>query len=85
MRSTPKKRDIWTEKWESGMALEKRDFPPESGNVDTYVPFSLHLYPLTVDQPSPFFPSILARREFYSLVRYCIIIIIIAFGGQYCC
>ena len=26
-----------TEKQESKMVLEKRDFPPESGNVDTYV------------------------------------------------
>ena len=31
-----KKRDILTEKPENGMALEKRDFLPESGNVDTY-------------------------------------------------
>ena len=36
MRNTYKKRDILTEKRESGMVLEKRDFPPESGNVDTY-------------------------------------------------
>ena len=31
-----KKRDILSEKWESGMALKKREFTPESGNVDTY-------------------------------------------------
>ena len=31
-----KKRDILTENRESGMALEKWDFTPESGNVDTY-------------------------------------------------
>ena len=30
------KRDILTEKWENGMALEKWDFLPESGNVVTY-------------------------------------------------
>ena len=36
MRNTKKKQDILTEKWESRMALEKRDFLPESGNVDTY-------------------------------------------------
>ena len=30
-----KKRDILTEKRESGMALVMCDFPPESGNVDT--------------------------------------------------
>ena len=29
-------RDIITDKQECGMAHEKRDFPPESGNVDTY-------------------------------------------------
>ena len=29
------KRNILTEKQESRMALEKRDFPSESGNVDT--------------------------------------------------
>ena len=32
-----KTRDILTEKWESEMALEKRDLPSESGNVDAYV------------------------------------------------
>ena len=32
----PKKRDILTNTRESGMVLEKRDFPPERGNVDTY-------------------------------------------------
>ena len=32
----PKKRDILSEKRESGMALKKREFTPESGNVDTY-------------------------------------------------
>ena len=32
-----KKRDILSEKQESGMALKKREFTPESGNVDTYV------------------------------------------------
>ena len=31
-----KKRDILSEKRENGMALKKRDFMPESGNVDTY-------------------------------------------------
>ena len=31
-----KKRDILTGNREIGMALEKREFPPESGNVDTY-------------------------------------------------
>ena len=31
-----KKRDILSEKRESGMALKKREFTPESGNVDTY-------------------------------------------------
>ena len=28
--------DVLTEKRESGIACEKCDFPPESGNVDTY-------------------------------------------------
>ena len=32
-----KKRDILSEKRESGMALKKREYTPESGNVDTYV------------------------------------------------
>ena len=32
-----KKRDILSEKRESGMALKKREFTPESGSVDTYV------------------------------------------------
>ena len=32
-----KKRDILSEKRESWMALKKREFTPESGNVDTYV------------------------------------------------
>ena len=36
MRNTQKKRDILTEKQESEMTLEKRDFLPESGNVDPY-------------------------------------------------
>ena len=31
-----KKRDILTEKLESGMAFEKRDFLSENGNVDIY-------------------------------------------------
>ena len=31
-----KKRDILSEKRESGMALKKREFIPESGTVDTY-------------------------------------------------
>ena len=31
-----KRRDILSEKQESGMALQKREFTPESGNVDTY-------------------------------------------------
>ena len=33
----PKKRDILSEKRESGMVLKTRQFTPESGNVDTYV------------------------------------------------
>ena len=32
-----KNRDILSEKPESGMALKKGEFTPESGNVDTYV------------------------------------------------
>ena len=36
MRNRQKKRDVLTERWESGMALEKHDFPPESGNAGTY-------------------------------------------------
>ena len=36
-RNTKKKRDILSEKRESGMALKKREFTPESGSVDTYV------------------------------------------------
>ena len=32
-----KKRDILSEKRESGMALKKREFTPKSGSVDTYV------------------------------------------------
>ena len=32
-----KMRDILSEKRESGMALKKREFTPESGTVDTYV------------------------------------------------
>ena len=35
-RNTPKKRDILSEKRESGMALKKREFTAESGTVDTY-------------------------------------------------
>ena len=31
-----KKRDILSEKRESGMMLKKREFTPESGSVDTY-------------------------------------------------
>ena len=31
-----KKRDILIEKRESGMALKKGEFTPESGDVDTY-------------------------------------------------
>ena len=31
-----KKRDFLSEKRESGMALKKREFTPESGTVDTY-------------------------------------------------
>ena len=31
-----KKRDLLSEKRESGMALKKREFTPESGSVDTY-------------------------------------------------
>ena len=27
---------LWSEKWESGMVLVKRDYPPENGNFDTY-------------------------------------------------
>ena len=32
-----KKRNILSEKRESGMALKKREFTSKSGNVDTYV------------------------------------------------
>ena len=32
-----KKRDILSEKRESGMTPKKREFTPESGTVDTYV------------------------------------------------
>ena len=32
-----KKRDILSQKRESGMTLKKREFTPESGTVDTYV------------------------------------------------
>ena len=32
-----KKRDILSEKQESGIALKKREFTPESGTVDTYM------------------------------------------------
>ena len=35
--NTQNKRDILSEKRESGMALKKREFTPESGTVDTYV------------------------------------------------
>ena len=35
-RNTHKKRDILSGKRESGMALKKREFTPESGTVDTY-------------------------------------------------
>ena len=35
-QNTQKKRDILSEKRESGMALKKREFTPESGSVDTY-------------------------------------------------
>ena len=34
--ATTKKRDILSEKLESGMGLKKREFTPESCNVDTY-------------------------------------------------
>ena len=33
----PNKRDILSGNRESGMALKKREFTPESSNVDTYV------------------------------------------------
>ena len=36
-----------TEKRESGMALDKWDFPPESGNVDTYDNETLNGHKLT--------------------------------------
>ena len=36
MQDMHKKRDILTENWESRMVLEKHDFQPENGNVDTY-------------------------------------------------
>ena len=39
-----KKRDILSEKRESGMALKKREFTPESGTVDTYDIFSILFY-----------------------------------------
>ena len=34
-----KKRDILSEKRESGMALNRREFTPESGTVDTMLPY----------------------------------------------
>ena len=37
-----KKRDILSEKRESGMALKMREFTPESGSVDTYVILTTH-------------------------------------------
>ena len=43
-----KKRDILSEKRESGMALKKREFTPESGNVDTYANGSSCLLPSIV-------------------------------------
>ena len=42
-RNTPKKRYILSEKRESGMALKKREFTPESGTVDTYETFIINL------------------------------------------
>ena len=39
-----KKRDILSEKRESGMALKKLEFTPESGNVDTYDKYSMVKY-----------------------------------------
>ena len=47
---SPKKRDILSEKRESGTTLKKREFTPESGTVDTYEIYDdqLHkLYKLT--------------------------------------
>ena len=35
-RNTGEKRDILSEKRESGMTLKKREFTPKSGSVDTY-------------------------------------------------
>ena len=44
--NTPKKRDILSEKRESGMALKKREFTPESGTVDTYASAMIGQYTL---------------------------------------
>ena len=45
-----KKRDILSQKRESGMTLKKREFMPESGTVDTYVkarcPYTVHTEPI---------------------------------------
>ena len=41
-----KKRDILSEKGESGMALKRREFTPESDNVDTYDLHFLQLSPI---------------------------------------
>ena len=39
-----KKQDILSEKRESGMALKKREFTSESGNVDTYVMYAVDFH-----------------------------------------
>ena len=47
LKMRKKKRDILSEKRERWMALKKREFTPESGNVDTYVTHSLDLLGVT--------------------------------------
>ena len=39
-----KKRDILSEKLESGVALKKREFTPESGTVDTYAILAVSIF-----------------------------------------
>ena len=65
-----KKRDILSEKRESGMALKRREFTPESGTVDTYalgLPRFLFPGSSIISILLPIYPSSFLRRCPYHL------------------
>ena len=69
-RNMQKKRDILSEKQESGMALKKLEFSPESGNVDTYVHATDHCDVYSESRTSIYSSRQLVHYELISRITF---------------